>query len=108
MTNPHIHSHTQAFVSTIETASSMDFLPLLSPDYFRVATPKLASRRWITGAQLSLRHLAGVKKALCLWLSHPGIQVRPTVGPGLMKRLCSCGHVGRPSVEIEARGTNTL
>lgn len=41
-TNPHIHSNTRLLAdSTIETASAVDFLPLLNPAYFRVATPNL-------------------------------------------------------------------
>ena len=40
------------------------------------------------------------------WLSHSRIQIRPTVGPRLMKRFCSCGHEGI-AVEIAKEQTLT-
>lgn len=75
LTNPHVRSHTHLLADgTIETAPSVDFLPLLNPDYFRVATPNL----WAGGGRQELspklRQLAGVKKnPSSLWFSHLGI-----------------------------------
>lgn len=43
--------------NTIEAALSMDFLPLLNPDYFRVAAPELSA------AQLQLGDICSGQKA---------------------------------------------
>lgn len=91
-TQIHTLSHTHLLAdNTIETAcpwiSFLCWIQIISEWPHQTC-------EWKTGAQLKLRNLAGAKKPLSLQLSHPGIQIHPTVAPRLMKRFCSCGRVG--------------
>lgn len=49
--------------NTIETALSMDFLPLLNPDYFRVATPELSAAGGENSSSAQLGYICSGQKA---------------------------------------------
>lgn len=85
--------------SSIESASALDFLLLLSPAGFRVATPDSCADVENRSSAHSYGNMLGSedKKKNMAWvltLSHPAIQVRPTLGLRLMKSFCCRGHMG--------------